>query len=326
MSNSYEVLGAEQSHMPTVTGSMAPALVDPAAIAAAESAKARIQAAYVMAMHKPRSFMAARSRILEACKRPAFAGKVEYSKPVGKGNPPIKGPSIRFAELALREWQNVMVETQTIYEDDEKRRVLVRVLDLETNAAFSKEIQINKTVERQNATGREVIRERLNSYGKPVYIVRATEDELLTKEAATVSKAIRNEGLRLIPQDIIEEALDVAQKTRMGEIKDPSAFIKQLCDAFAALRVSPADLEEYLGHAVESCSKIEIDDLQTIFNAIKDGEAKWSDYGTSRDSGDKAKAGTEATADQLKERLGKAKDPTAAPEEVPGLLTPEGAA
>src|SRR5574340_473106 len=125
-----------------------PALIpkDPAAIAAAEGAKARIQAAYIMAMQKPRSYDDARSRILEACRRPLFAERVEYAKPVGGRT--IKGPSVRFAELALREWQNVLTETQVIYEDDEIRRIRVMVFDLETNSQFSKDIQIRKTVER----------------------------------------------------------------------------------------------------------------------------------------------------------------------------------
>lgn len=295
-----------------------PALVDPAAVAAAESAKARIQAAYQVAIYRPRDFMSSRNRILSACGRPAFANKVEYSKPVGGSK--ITGPSIRFAELALREWQNVMIETQTIYEDDEKRRVLVRVLDLETNTAFSKEIQINKTTERRNGSGREVVRSRTNTNGDTVYIVKATEDELLNKEAALVSKAIRNEGLRLIPQDIIEEALETAKQARLGQIKDPSAFIKQLCDAFAALRVSPSDLAEYLKHTVESCSKAEIDDLQVIFNSIKDGEAKWSDYVAPKEKGSGASDATSERGADLKEKLRSAK---AAQDTQPAAATPE---
>ena len=76
--------------------------VDPAAVSAAEAAKARIQASFIMAFKKPRNSDQARDSILRACKRPIFAQKVEYSKPVGGRK--ITGPSIRFTELALREW------------------------------------------------------------------------------------------------------------------------------------------------------------------------------------------------------------------------------
>lgn len=74
---------------------------DPAIAAAAESARARIESAYMVAIRRPRSYDDARSRILEACRRPLFAERVEYAKPVGGRT--IKGPSVRFAELALRE-------------------------------------------------------------------------------------------------------------------------------------------------------------------------------------------------------------------------------
>lgn len=251
---------------------------DPAAVAAAEAAKARIQAAYIMAIQRPRSYDQSRIKILEACSRPSFAEKVEYSKPVGGGKP-IVGPSIRFAELALREWGNIAYENQVVYDDDLTRRINVVITDLETNTTFSASIQLNKTVERKNATGREVVSERINSYGDKVYVVKATEDEIMTKQAAAVSKALRNEGLRLIPQDIIEEAIEKARETvKKRDKADPDAARKKLADAFASLRVMPADLEKYLGHPLGQTSPAELQDLRSIYQTIKDGEAKWSDY------------------------------------------------
>ena len=87
---------------------------DPAAVAAAEAAKARIQAAYIMAYRNPRNIEQARVRILEACKRPQFAERAEYKKPVGGRS--IKGPSVRLAELCIREWGNIMSDSQVLYE------------------------------------------------------------------------------------------------------------------------------------------------------------------------------------------------------------------
>ena len=127
--------------------------IDPAAVAAAESAKARIQAAYIMALQKPRNEDQARARILAACRRPEFAERVEFAKPVAGRK--IKGPSIRFAELALREWGNVLSDIYVVYEDDFTKRIKVSELDLETNANFGKEITIKKTVERKNNRGRQ---------------------------------------------------------------------------------------------------------------------------------------------------------------------------
>jgi len=251
---------------------------DPAAVAAAEAAKARIQAAYIMAMQRPRSYDQSRIKILEACSRPSFAEKVEYSKPVGGGKP-IVGPSIRFAELALREWGNISYESQVVYDDEITRRISVAITDLETNTTFSASIQLNKTVERKKTDGREVVGERINSYGDKVYIVKATEDEIMNKQAAAISKTLRNEGLRLIPQDIIEEAIERARETvKRRDKADPDAARKKLADAFAALRIMPTDLEKYLGHPLGQTSPAELQDLRSIYQTIKDGEAKWSDY------------------------------------------------
>jgi len=216
---------------------------DPAAFAAAEAAKARIQSAYVVALNRPRNVDQSRDRILHACKRPAFAERVEFSKPVGGRQ--IKGPSIRFAELALREWQNIMTDVMVIYEDQLIRRSKIMVIDLETNASFSKEIQIAKTVERKAKGDREVISERTNTSGDKVYIVKATDDELSNKEAAAISKALRNEGLRIIPADIIDEAMDVARKTLADrDKKDPDAVKKALFDSFSETGVKPKDLQK----------------------------------------------------------------------------------
>ncbi|HPA76908.1 MAG TPA: hypothetical protein PLT33_13705 [Deltaproteobacteria bacterium] len=274
---------------------------DPAAVAAAEAAKARIQAAYIMALHKPRNADQARDRILHACKRPGFAERVEYSKPVG--GKAIKGPSIRFAEVALREWQNVMVETQTIYEDEWVRRVKVFVTDLETNATFSKEIQISKTVERKSKKDREIIGERLNSYNETVYIVKATDDEITNKEAAQISKVIRNEGLRLIPQDIIDEALDAARKTLSArDAKDPDAAKKALLDGFSEIGVKPLDIERFLRHKTDSITPAELHELRTMYRAIRDGEARWVDYLTKAEE-DTSSAAAQAPTGPTEEEL-----------------------
>jgi hypothetical protein len=253
--------------------------IDPAAVAAGEAAKARIQSGYIMAFQKPRDIMEARDRILKACKRSEFAGKAEYSKPVGKTS--IKGPSIRFAELALREWGNIMTEVTTLYEDENLRRVRISALDLETNAQFTRDIQIKKTVERKSKKGREedLVSERKNSYGDTVFIVRATDEEMYTKESAWVSKVLRNEGLRLIPTDIIEEGMTEARKTVAERAtKDPEGEKKRLLDAFSSLGIGPKEVQKYIRHPLDTISPPELVSLRTVYQSIRDGESTWGDY------------------------------------------------
>lgn len=290
--------------------------VDPAAVAAAETAKARIQSAYVMAYQKPRSEDQARVRILEACKRPAFAERVEYSKPVGGRS--ITGPSVRFAELALREWGNILSESQVIYEDTETRRVRVTVIDLETNASFSKELAIKKTVERKKADDREVVGQRLNKRNELVFIVLATEDELHNKEAAMISKALRNEGLRVIPSDIVDEALETAKATlRNRDSQDPKAAKKRVVDAFALLGIKPNDLQAYLGHSLDSLSPAELETLRGVHAAIKEGDATWADYVSPPKKEASDESGKSATAKLAEATKRRGRPPKEAPETSP---------
>lgn len=252
-------------------------LADPAAIAAAETAKTKLQAAFQMALYQPRNVEQARQNLLSACRRPKFAEKAEYSKPVGGSK--ITGPSIRFAETAIREWGNILSDISVVFEDSTSRRIRVNMIDLQTNSQFTKELSISKTVERKFAKDREVVGERENSHGERVFIVKATDDEIANKEAAMISKAVRNEGLRLIPSDIIDEALETARETLQKQIKDdPSAHRRKVIDAFASLGIKVASLEKFLGHEMDTCSPAEIADLRNIFGSLKDGEASWADY------------------------------------------------
>ena len=245
--------------------------------ASAARAKAEVEAAFLVAINRPRNIMDARQKILDACKRPKFAESAIYHKPVGRGT--IKGPSIRFAETAVQAMGNIRVSTTITYEDEEQRALRIDVTDLETNLSYGKDVNLKKTVERREPKpGQIVIGQRENTTGQTVYIVLATEDELQNKAAAAESKIIRNCGLRLIPQDIIEEAMDACTHTMNDGGVDPSKQVKQICDSFARYGIKPSDLKAFLGHPLEQTTGSEMDVLRGIYAAIKDGEATWSDY------------------------------------------------
>ena len=253
------------------------------AIAVAAAAKAEVEASYVMALKKPRNDEDARIGILNVCKNPIFAEKAIYKKPVGGQT--IEGPSIRFAEEMLRHWGNVKTLQSCIFEDELKRIVKITVIDLESNLSYSKEVTVEKKVERKDAKGREVIGERTNSYGQKVFIVRATEDEMQNKEAALASKLIRNNGLRLIPEYIIQEAMETAAAAMKARVnKDPEAEKRKVLDAFAQLGIRPSEIEKYLKHKIDQVTPAEILDLRQVYSALKDGQARWSDYVQSPDA------------------------------------------
>jgi hypothetical protein len=246
-----------------------------ATMAMAAQAEAQVKARFAMALHRPRDMAQARQVLLQECKRPDFAEVARYSVP--RGGKKIEGPSIRFAEAAARALGNLDVSTVVLYEDDDKRILRVTAVDLETNVAYSQDETIDKTVERKDLKrGQAALAQRVNSFGEPVYIIVATEDEMAVKAAARRSKAIRTCVLRLIDGGLIDEAMDACAATRrLKDATDPAAARKKVEDGFATIGVMPADLAIYLGCKVEQASPAQIDDLRGLFRAIKDGDTTW---------------------------------------------------
>lgn len=253
------------------------AVVETASTAIAAQSKAMVESRYVMAMRNPRNWDAVRQDLIKECRRPSFANNKSayYIKPIGQG---VEGLGIRFVEVALRCMKNVLVETTMIFEDDAKEVHRVSVTDLEANITYPLDVRVSKTVERSkpNSDG-TYISMRMNSYNKPVYTVPGTDDDLLNKRGALISKAIRTIGLRIIPGDLCDEAEEIIKAIRLDDAaKDPDAERRKIVDAFAAIGVTATDLTEYLGHDLGKCSPAEIVTLRGIYGAIKDGEASWA--------------------------------------------------
>src|SRR5262249_31131676 len=136
------------------------------AAAVAAQARALVELRYRSAFARPRDMDAVRVRILKECSRRGFAEKARYHKPVGDG---LEGPSIRFVEAALRCMGNIEQLAFVIHDDDRQRILRCTITDLEANISYQRDVIVEKTVERQNITGRRVFAERENAQGRTVY-------------------------------------------------------------------------------------------------------------------------------------------------------------
>ena len=274
--NNYNVPAefSPQTNGDLTAGAVSMSSAETAAIAMATQQKAIVEARYKMALARPRDLDMVRQKMLKDASRPSFATVAIYHKPVGNG---IEGPSIRFVESAIRNMTNILTETSTVSEDDERRVIRVAVSDLETNTYFSQDVTVTKTVERRKLPqGEKPIRVRANSNGQPIYILHATDDEILNKQNALISKAVRTLGLRLIPGDLVDEALWEIKKTMAQQDRqDPDAAKHRIIDAFAQLGVSVEALKEFVGHELSALTPNEIQLLRTTYTSIKDGETSW---------------------------------------------------
>jgi hypothetical protein len=296
-----------------------PMQTETAATAVAAREKAAVEARFIMAVGRPRDTERFRIKLIEACKRPGFAEVAVYAKPVGGGKK-AEGPSIRFAEEAARNYGNLDIQSPVVFDDHERRIIRVSATDLETNTSYSRDVHIEKSVERRNPRqGDEVLGSRTNSTGQTVYRIAADEDALLTKQGAQVSKATREVIMRVLPGDVVEEAVAQVKETlRTQDAKDPTAARKRLVDAFYALAIMPAQLADLLGHPLDAVTPAEIGMLRTIYTALKEGETSWTDvlesFGAKKQNGGETTAvdphakGTEALKAKLDRKRGEVKE------------------
>jgi hypothetical protein len=290
MSTSNALARQDDAHSPTglaQSAGVALARGETSAASVAARAKAEVEARALIAIGRPRDVALFRIKLLEACKRSRFAESARYSKPVGKQK--VEGFSIRFAEECARSYGNLDIAAVIVYEDDYRRVFDVVATDVEANNTYRFPVTIEKSVERSSTKdGDEVLGKRTNSQGRPTYIIRATEDALLNKQAAAISKARRQLILQHIPSDITEEALEqIAATLAAEERSDPAAKRKRLVDAFYALGVMPDQIAEFLGLAkIDAMNAAQIRFMGTIYTGLRDGETTWAEIMASTKSDD----------------------------------------
>ncbi len=251
-----------------------------ATAAASAHAQAMIQSKFTIAQARPRSLAKVRERLMDACARPGFIETSRYSIPVGGGKY-AQGWSIRFAEAALQAMGNIHTETHVVFDDDQRRGIRVEVVDLESNVSHDAQWILQKTVERkQLKKGQVPISDRENSDGQVVYLVAATEDDMLMKQNNLASKALRNCGLRLVPGDILDDCLEAIHSPPSDQTME--VRIKRTADGFMRVGVPVAEIEKHLGHALDKCTGDEISSLWRIYTAIRGRETTWAEV---RDAG-----------------------------------------
>lgn len=260
---------------------------DMAPTAAAAAAKAEIEARIIAARKWPRDIDLVREGILKDCRRPMFADIALYQKPVGRKKN-AQGEwedafavnfSIRFIESALQHLGNVHITARIGYEDAQRALLTVQVIDVQRNLGYSTDVMLDKVVERREVKkGRTVLGVRENSYGDTVYLVEATKDEFRNVMGSERSKLIRDNGQRLLPRDILDEARGFIDRILADEnAKDPDAAKKKILDRFAGLGISASMLKEYLGRPVETLTQKDLTELAALHNGLKEGDFTWVD-------------------------------------------------
>jgi hypothetical protein len=239
--------------------------VQSAALSAA--AMREIEVRVMLAKRFPRDEERCYQRLMTAMKFPKMADAASYKLPWLKDDSGklVSGPSVHLARLAASIYGNMASGNTVVASDDQADTVRGFAWDLESNYLRFEDVQVQRYIPRKKGNATE--------------LVLANQDQRMRNAANYGGRKERNCILRMIRRDIIEDALEAAEGTKLAKIKkNPDAALKKIIKAFGELSITVEQLQAHLGHKISESSAEEIAGLREIFVAIRDGEARWSDY------------------------------------------------
>lgn len=221
---------------------------------------AEVQGKLYIAKSYPRDELAARQRINNACKRPGLASKAFYT--YNRAGSTVSGPTIRFAEELARCWGNIDYGIKELSQDDGKSEMQAYAWDLETNAISAQ--NFTNPHYRETKQGPK----RLTSQ-RDIYEVNANMG----------ARRLRARILAILPQDVVEDAIEECKKTLAGSNEIPfEDKLKRMLDGFVKLGANQKLIETKLGHKMADMTRDEFVEFTGIFNAIKDGQSSVADH------------------------------------------------
>lgn len=214
-----------------------------------------------MAKQFPRNPFDAEKRIIDSCKRRSLASTAMYSYPRGKTN--VQGPSIRLAEVLAQNWGNISFGVKELEQRQGESVAMAYAWDVETNTRQEKIFTVPHL--------------RYSKYG-----TTKLEDprDIYEMVANNGSRRLRACILGVIPGDIVELAVEECNKTLAGDNASP--LKDRLSRAFTSFKenfdVTQEMIEDYFGYQSHEFSEKNFSDLIGIFNSLKDGQVKVSEY------------------------------------------------
>jgi thiamine biosynthesis protein ThiC len=111
---------------------------------------------------------------------------------------------------------------------------------------------------------------------EPMAIGRAS----LTKVNANMgARRLRARILAILPNDLVEDAVEMCKKTLAGKSDEPLIDrVRKMVVQFTKFGVTQEQIEARLGHGVESMSADDLVEYIGIFNSLKEGASKASEW------------------------------------------------
>lgn len=216
--------------------------------------KAEVDQLITTARAYPRSLKHVQTRIMSmATLDEESAEECIYALP--RGGKPIKGPSIRFAEILKQSFGNCRAAARVVAVDRVEMYVEAEGVfhDLETNSS---------------TTAR--VRRRISDKRGKVF----NDDMIIVTGNAACSIAMRNAILAGVPKPLWRRAYETVQSTITGDVSTLTENREKAFKALAAFGVKPEQVFAALGReGVEDISVDDIGTLRGMYAALKNGEA-----------------------------------------------------
>jgi len=233
------------------------------ALVEAESAKAiqEIQASMTIAKRFPRDQRLVVDNILNACQRPTLAGTALYS--YSRGGTEINGPSIRLAEAIAQSWGNMQFGLRELSSQNGMSTIQAYAWDVQNNTRQEKTFQVPHT-RYTRAGGAQALKDPRDIY------------EQVANQGA---RRLRNCILGVIPGDVVEAAVLECEKTQKATIDVTPEAIKNMVSAFEDEFGVPQELiEKRVQKRIEAIVPGQMLSLRRIFQSLRDGMSKPSDW------------------------------------------------
>lgn len=224
-----------------------------------ERAIQEVQASLVIAKKFPRNQLECMDKILQACTRQLLAEQSLYS--YSRGGTEITGPSIRLAEAIAQSWGNLQFGIRELAQSKGESTVEAFAWDLETNTRQTKVFQVPHI--RHTRKGQYPLTDPRDIY------------ELVANQGA---RRMRNCILSIVPGDVVEAATKQCDITLAAHADISPEAVKKMVGVFEKAGVTSELIEERIGCRLDAIRPAQVIQLRKIFNSIRDGYSKASDW------------------------------------------------
>lgn len=253
--------------MNDLTPSASPTSAVAQALQARELAEA--QTRYIMARRFPRDQRKALDNIVNAFSRPRLAERAAYE--YVRGGDTITGPSIHAAQAIAQQWGNMEHGFREV-----SRGVGPDGVPYSEVLAFANDVEslVFKSITFHVPHWRDT--------KKGGYRLR-DERDIYELSANMAQRRTRACILAVIPQDVVDVAMEQAEATMRAKADTSPEAIARMVEAFEPFGVTRDHLEKFTGRRLDAITPALVLRLKRIYTSLRDEvstPAQWFDMGT----------------------------------------------